>query len=55
MKDIFEGTYVTKYPLVGLITDSQAIPPGKNGEDWYAEVAELASKIGPTAGGKQDL
>ena len=29
MKDIFEGTYVTKYPLVGLITDSQAIPPGK--------------------------
>ena len=55
MTAIFEDTYVRKYPLIGLITDSRAIPPGKVGTAWYREVEWLATQIGPATAGKQEL
>jgi predicted heme/steroid binding protein len=47
LKLIFEETYVRKYPIVGLITDSRAIPPGVPSGDWFAEVTGLSAEIGP--------
>ena len=46
---VFYETYVRKYPVVGLATDSRAIPAGKEGGDWLAEVAAKQREAGGPA------
>ena len=35
---IFDETYVRKYPVVGVVGGSRALPRGKSAEEWWAEV-----------------
>ena len=49
LNTVFYDTYVRKYPILGLVTDSQAIPPGKVGADWWAEVISKQHEAGGPA------
>jgi hypothetical protein len=49
LNSVFYETYVRKYPVLGLATDSRAIPPGKGGDDWLAEVRATQSEAGGPA------
>lgn len=35
---IFDETYVRKYPVVGVVGGSRALPRGKSAAEWWAEV-----------------
>lgn len=53
---VFYETYVRKYPVIGLVTDSRAIPAGKDGATWWAEVEAKQREGGGAQGqGKVDL
>ena len=53
---VFHETYVRKYPVVGLVTDSRAIPAGKGGVEWWAEVEAKQRENGGAQGqNKVDL
>lgn len=49
LNTVFYETYVRKYPIVGLVTDSRAIPPGKDGVEWLAEVKVKQDEMGGPA------
>jgi predicted heme/steroid binding protein len=47
---VFYETYVRKYPVLGLLDGSRAIPAGKSGAEWWAEVeAKQREAGGPAA------
>ena len=46
LNTVFYETYVRKYPIIGLATDSRAIPAGKEGADWLAEVKAKQQEAG---------
>ena len=49
LNTVFYETYVRKYPILGLATDSRAIPPGKIGGEWLTEVRAKQREAGGPA------
>lgn len=49
LNTVFYETYVRKYPILGLATDSRAIPSGKIGGEWLAEVQAKQREAGGPA------
>ena len=46
LNTVFYETYVRKYPIVGLLVNSRAIPPQKQGSEWWAEVKAKQREAG---------